>query len=143
MIETAFMIVFFLAFVLLLSDGVKMCYDWISLQYAVNQTSRWGILGLQDSGMTHQASMIARVQQTATELGLPGNQVRVRFYNPSDTSGVENNSMVNSPENFLVMRADLDITTPFAGAFFNIVGDLGGPNFNLMAQALVRNEPFS
>lgn len=81
-IEFAMALIVFLAFMFVMTDMVRICLNWVSLQYAVNEGARFGSLISSD----RDSSITSRVQEIAAHLGMTG--VNVTFEsNGTSTSG--------------------------------------------------------
>lgn len=123
-IEFTFAFLFFFAFLLIMTDMLRVCYNWITLQYAVNEGARFASLGQGMAGLSRDASIEARVIEAAGNLGV--NNVTVDITNDSlSISEVAATTTVN--------------LTPFSEIVLNFGGGYDR-NYDVVARTAVRNE---
>ena len=53
-----------------MTDMLRVCYNWLSLQYAVNEGARFASLGQGMAGLSQDESIEARVIEAASNLGV-------------------------------------------------------------------------
>ena len=138
-LESAIACMFLFAFMLGMADVTRICYSWTSLQYAVNQSGRFGILGQVDEGQPDRESSIrTRVVTMANNLGVPIGLGDVSFI---DSDG---GNTAGAPLTFFTVRAETDIgVTPVTGLFLHILGaHYGDQSMHITVEAVMRNEPF-
>ena len=123
----------FFAFMIVLTDMVRICYNWVSLQYAVNEAARFGSLG--SSGGGSRASAITdKVVDIAGRLGV--HDVDVSF---TDEAG---GGTPGGGLSFYELQAQtLIVLNPISGVIFRITGDFSG-TYEVTAKTIIRNEPF-
>lgn len=128
-VEFSFTIIFFLIFILALTDMVRICYSWVSLQYAVNEAARSNSLG---------RDVNVRAQNIATALGIPLSNVQLLDLNDGPINTGQGNALtfvrviVNSSVRF----------NPVSNALLGIMG-YRNASFDIKAETMIRNEPFN
>ena len=139
MVEFAMTTLFLLGFVLVLASAWRICMNWTSLQFAVNEASRFGILGKTDPNQpTREASIRQRIEDAATNLGV-NTPITVTFYNIDGTP----TAIAGNPANFVRVQAATEIMVdPLTGILLDMFGDYSNSNLRIVADTLVRNEPF-
>ena len=133
-VEFVLAFVLFLTFMVVLADMTRVCYNWVSLQYAVNEGARFGSLGLTSGGLDHQTSVQNKVISVARSLGVQG--VGVSF---SDAQG---RNTTGAPLTFFRLKAQKTVTlNPVSDLILKISGDYHG-DYTVTAESITRNEPF-
>ena len=128
--ELALTIPIFLAFMLVLGDMVGICYNWVCLQYAVNEGARFGSLGKSSGSIEAKVADVARALGVKTEVAV----------SLTDSVG---GSTPGAPLTFSYLIAQTTIRlNPLSNLFLQVAGDYSG-NYVVTAQALTRNEPFT
>ena len=127
-VEFALAVFVFFAFMVVLTDMVRICYNWVCLQYAVNEAARIGSVSAPAG--TDRASVVStEVTRIATHLGVKN--VTIAF---SDSGG--------SSLGFFELQAQSPIVlNPLSGLILKIAGDFDG-TYIVTAETLIRNEPF-
>ena len=134
-VELALTIFIFLAFILVLADMVRICYHWVSLQYAVNEGARFASLGSTTGELDRSASIEAKIVEVAADLGVQ--DVSVTFQD--DTGG----GSAGTPLSFLKVQAMTPVTlNPLSGLLLKISGNYSGI-YDVFAETYIRNEAFS
>ena len=119
-VEFALSFVVFLAFMVILTDMVRVCYNWVCLQYSVNEGSR---LGSVDSTV----DIPTKVKSIASSLGLDSTKITITTSNASP--GVLNE----------LQAVDAVTLNPISGLIFKITGNYSG-TYNVTATTIIRNE---
>lgn len=126
-IEFAFVCIFFFAILFALIDMVRICYSWVSLQYTVNEAARENSLG---------NDATASAQAIANALGLSSADVLLYDSEGKAISGTGN------PLQFVRLRVHKQvILNLMSDAMLSLVGN-PGRNYDIYAEAIIRNEPF-
>ena len=124
-VEFALTVLIFLAFMVVLSDMVRICYNWVCLQYAVNEGARFGSLGQTSADITK------KVTDIASSLGVKNAQVSV-------------GDLGSTPLSFSRLEASTDITlNPVSDLILGITGKYNSKPYHVTADTMVRNEPFA
>ena len=127
MVELALVIVIFLAVILVLGDMVRICYNWVSLQYAVNEAARLGSVD-QDS-----SAVSAKITTITDTFGV--RNVTVSFLND------QGSATPGAALSFFTLTARTPVVlNPVSGVILSITGDYSG-TYNVAAQTVIRNEP--
>ena len=135
-VELALTILIFLAMMVVLADMVKICYEWVSLQFAVNEGARFGSLGETSGSLDREASIEAKVVEIAGNLGV--SNVTVSFVD--DTGG----GTPGAPLTFYRLQAQTPVSlNPVSNLLLSFVGNYANQVYNVTAETLIRNEPFS
>ena len=118
-VEFAISFIVFLAFMVVLTDMVRICYNWVCLQYAVNEGAR---LGSVDSTV----DIKAKVSSIAAGLGLNTTNLTVT----TDSSpGVLNELQATEPITL----------NPVSSLIYGITGTYS-QSYNVTATTIIRNE---
>ncbi|GEM_PF-1847360 len=134
-VESAFSLLFFLAFLLVLADVSRICYNWVCLQYAINEAARYGSLGKKDGHENREQAIEKKVEDKAEELGLRDVKVTMIDKDGGATAGL--------PMTFYRLQAETKVKlTPLSEILAQLAGDVSG-NWRVTVETLVRNEPFS
>lgn len=136
-VEFAFVLPLLIAIMLALGSLSTIVYNWVVLQYAASEASRFGSLGQIDPGFeTREASIENRVVQIAESLGIGG--VAVAF---SDEDG--NPTAGSSSEFFKITLTRSLEMQPVLGLFFALTGGGGTASaYQVRVGTVIRNEPF-
>ncbi len=126
-VEFALSVLIFLAFLLVLGDMGRICYNWVGLQYAVNEGARFGSLG------NSSGAIASKVTTVAGGLGIKN--VDVSF---ADSAG---GATPGAPLTFYKLIGQTTVTlNPLSALLTKITGNNSG-NYIVNVQALTRNEP--
>ena len=129
-VEMALATIVFAALMLVLGDTVGICYNWVCLQYAVNEGARFGSLGKTSSEITNQVTTVAQALGVRTA-------VAVSF---KDSAG---GNTPGAPLTFTNLTAQTNVTlNPVSSVILQITGS-HPVNYLVTAQALTRNEAIS
>lgn len=124
-IEYAFAAIAFFAFLLIITDMVRIGYSWTTLQFAVNEGARYASLG-QSGGSNRSSEIEGKVIAVASSLGVNG--VSVNFINDSvSISEVEASTTIN--------------LNPLSNIVLNFGGNYDR-TYQIVANTAVRNEAF-
>ncbi len=138
LVEFAFVFLIFIVLICMLSGLTQIAYNWIVLQYAVSDASRFGSLGKIDVGFnSREASIRNRVVQTTGQLGL--NSVSIEFF---DQVG---GSTAGSSSEYFKMKVSRTIQLKgMVGFFLSLAGfsPSAAPIYQVNASTVIRNEPF-
>ena len=137
-VEFAFVIVAVFVVFCILSGLTQIAYNWVVLQYAASEGSRFGSLGQTDQGVpTREESIRNRVRQITEDLGL--DQVVVQFLDESGggTAG-------SSSEYFRMKLSRMIEIQGLPSFFLSLAGWNSGqkPVYEIVAWTVIRNEPF-
>ncbi len=137
-VEFAFVIISLFVVFCMLTGLTQIAYNWVVLQYAASEASRFGSLGLTDAGFpSREDSIRNRVQEIIQNLGL--NQVIIEFL---DESG---GSTAGSSSEYFRMKLSRAIQLQGLPRFFlKTAGwtDDQVPVYEVIAWTVIRNEPF-
>ena len=79
LVESSFVIVLIIGLMFTLTDLTRTAYNWLVLEYAASEASRFGSLGQIDQGFdTREDSIRNRISQIANGLGIT--DVNVQFF---------------------------------------------------------------
>ncbi len=121
-----------------LTGLTQIAYNWVVLQYAASEASRFGSLGITDQGvLTREDSIRNRVQQITHDLGL--NQVAIQFL---DESG---GTTAGSSSQYFKMKLTRAIQLQGLPRFFLKTAGWNEnqvPVYEIVAWTVIRNEPF-
>ncbi len=137
-VEFAFVIVMLFVVFCMLTGLTQITYNWVVLQYAASEASRFGSLGQTDSGFSsREASIRNRVQKITQDLGL--SKVVVQFVDES--GGIT----AGSSSQYFKMKLSRTIQLLGLPRFFlKIAGwkNEQTPVYEVVAWTVIRNEPF-
>ena len=128
-VEFALVIIFFIIFLIALTDMVRICYNWVSLQYAVNEAAR-------ESSLNRNGRTL--VDTIATNLGISTADVTL--------IDVETNLPIavgsGSPLKFVKLRIHNQVLLSLPSAF--VLQLMGNPKgtYDFNVETIIRNEPF-
>ena len=134
-IEIAITILFFLVTLFVLGDLARIGYNWMILQYAVNEGARLGSMGKTDPACSgspdvRSCSIENKVKDVASNLGV--DNVTVEFGSTGAGGSLD----------FFTLVASQKLTiNSFTGLFLQIAGAHGGV-YTIKTGTVVRNEPF-
>lgn len=133
-VEFTLAFVIFIVFMIVLSDMVRICHRWVSLQYAVNEAARYGSLGSTGPG-GRDAAIEQKVVDIADSLGVHG--VVVTFLDDAGSASP------GAPLTFYRLVAQTPvILNPLSSYVMAVTGDISG-EYQVTAEAVIRNEPFA
>ena len=125
-VEFAVTCIFYFFLIFWIIDAVGICYNWVSLQFAVNEAAR-------NNSMGYDA--VSKAQGIATSLGIPATNVEILDSTGTPVTGA------GDPLTFVRLRVRNTVTlNPVSSAMLHIVG-VSRP-INVAVEALIRNEPF-
>ncbi len=128
-LEVAFAILLFLGAMTVMTDMVRICHRWVSLQYAVNEGGRYGSLGPRNG----KTDIEAKIHEVASQIGIQGVSVHFKDESGSMTAG--------DPLTFLHLSAQAPVVlTPISALLMQFTGDYSG-TYSVTAETLTRNEP--
>ncbi len=138
LVEFAFVFLIFIVLICMLSGLTQIAYNWIVLQYAASDASRFGSLGKIDTGFnSREASIRNRVAQTTAHLGLNG--VSIEFFNEAG------GSTAGSSSEYFKMKVSRTIQLKgMVGFFLSLAGfsPSAAPIYQVAVSTVIRNEPF-
>lgn len=138
LVEFVFVLTLFLLVFCMLMGLIQIAYNWVVLQYAASEGSRFGSLGIVEAGFANREENIeARVLQITQSLGLEGVQVQFVDQTGAATAG--------GASEYFRMRLSRDIQLEGMLRFFlDAAGFAEGvtPQYAITAWTVIRNEPF-
>jgi len=137
-VEFAFVILIFFLVFSMLSGLTQIAYNWVVLQYAASEGSRFGSLGKIDEGfITREDSVRNRVTQIAQDLGI--DEVMVEFFDQGGgtTAGASSEYYRMKLSRTIQLEGLLGFFLDLAG-----FGDGQPPIYEVTAWTVIRNEPF-
>ena len=137
-VEFAFVLIMLFVVFCTLTGLTQIAYNWVVLQYAASEASRFGSLGITDQGIpTREDSIRNRVTQITEDLGLT--EVMIQFL---DESGGQT---AGSASEYFRMKLSRTIELQGLPRFFlKTAGwsDEQVPIYEIVAWTVIRNEPF-
>lgn len=132
-VEFSFVLMMVIVITLALTDLTRIAYNWMVLQYAASEASRFGSLGQIDPGFaTREDSIRSRITQMTSDLGL--DNVNVEFI---DESG---GSTAGASLEYYRLRLS---RTLYGQALVDAFLRMGGiQTYQVVAWTVIRNEPF-
>ena len=132
-VETAFAVAFYVVFLFSITDIARIAYTWATLQYVLNDSSRWG-----------------SVQTTTTSRGdMVKNKVisqAAGLYVPLQAADITVSPEVESSFGFFNLKARAKVNvSPLSGILLMIVADDQGNDsrsrvYTVTAETMIRNE---
>ena len=122
-VEFALAVFVFFALMLVLIDMVRISYNWVSLEYAVNEAARIGSVSASTTDVQ------AEVVEIASRLGVNTENITFSTGGSASSSG------------FYELQAQVPIVlNPLSGLLLKIAGNYDR-NWTVTAETLIRNEP--
>lgn len=140
-VEFAMTFIIFAAMLMGLAEMSRVCYSWVSLQFAVSEGGRQAMLGTKTASKTRAQIVADTIVQKAQIMGLPVTPGTVKFY---DLAGTDLAGNPGAAGDFVEVRASARLTPlPLSEAIIGWTGDSYKRLFNITARTVVKNEPFS
>ena len=143
-LEFAWACMFLFAVLYAMTDMVKICYSWVSLQYALNESTRKNSLGSQNAATI--ASEVAKQLGVNADIDIYDNtETIVSHY--SAATGLETHPTTKrpsgDPSSFIYLKAHSVVHLGFVSdLIFRILGKTSGV-FDVYVGTIIKNEPFS
>lgn len=144
-VEFAVTFIIFISLVLGLAEISRICYSWISLQFAVSEGGRQAMLGT-TSGGSRELMVINTIRQKAAIMGLKVDQVS--FYKlepgPAGTVVRQQTADAGGEGEYLEVQAKTTLKPMVLSKV--VIGWIGTSYqklFNITARTVVKNEPFA
>lgn len=129
-VEMAFAIVFLLIFMFPVVDLTKIAYNWLGLQYAVNEGARVGSI----TTVNRENTIRTKVTDIASSLNI--SPITVTF------TDEEGGATAGASLEFYTLSAYRDVPISNLTSFFaKMFGNYGG-TYRVLARMTIRNEPF-
>lgn len=141
-VEFAITFIIFVAMMVGLSEISRICYSWVSLQFATSEGGRQAMLGSKtDTTPTgRQTFVVNTIRQKAATMGLH-TPIDVTFFSLNDVSL---GATPGASDTYVEVRAKTKLRPlPLSEAFIGWTGDSYKQLFNITARTVVKNEPFS
>jgi hypothetical protein len=137
LLEFAFVLTIFIVLFCFLVGLVQIAYNWVVLQYAASEGSRFGSLGIIEPGFaTREENIRSRVLQITAGLGIA--DVIVEFV---DQAG---GASAGAASEYFRMKLTHTLALQGIPGFFFEMGGFGNgaPSYEVTTWTVIRNEPF-
>ena len=135
LVEFAFILTIFVVLFCFLMGLVQISYNWVVLQYAASEASRFGSIGVLDPGfVSREANIRSRVTNITDGLGV--HDVVIEFL---DQAG---GATAGGASEYFKMKLTHALPLPGVPAFLLGMGGFGEGTYEVTTWTVIRNEPF-